>query len=167
MPESNITKHLRDGTFRIVIGANTYTVKYEDGDLKLDVPGPTVEHYLDRGRLADVVGGEPSLRYGEDQPMEFSFTARLRDLGTASYVTLSQFITKTGQYFSTWGTTMGANGEVKTADFYWDVAGTVHGDAGNRTLYMPYVYIKGAIEEGGPNKIAVQCTSYCLYPTVT
>lgn len=167
MAESLITKHLRDGTIRFVVGANTYTIKYEDGDLKLDIPGPTVEHYLDRGRLADTVGGVPSLRYGEDQPMTGSFTARLRDVGTSLILTASQFITKTGLYASTWGSTMGASGEVQTIDLYWDIAGTIHGDAANRSVYLPYVHVSGATEEGGPNKVQFDFTSYSLYPTIT
>jgi hypothetical protein len=166
MSESRITKHLRDGTLRLVSGSNSYTVKYEDGDMKLDIPGPTVEHYLDRGRLADELGGEPSLRYGDDQPMTGSFSCRLRDLGTSAILTASQFISKTGYYMDLWGSTMGPAGEVKTLDLYWDIAGVTHGDLANRTLLLPWTYISGAVEEGRPNRITFNFTSYCLYPVV-
>jgi hypothetical protein len=167
MAESLITKHLRDGTLRAVSGANTYTWKYEDGDFKLAIPGPTVEHYLDRGRLADTNGGKPNLRFGEDQPMTGSFSCYLRDLGSSLILTASQFVTKTGIVAASWASTMGATDEVPTVDLYWDVAGVVHGDGANRTLYLPYTYISGATEEGKPNKVTFDFTSYCVYPVIT
>lgn len=167
MAESVITKNMRDGTITLKVGANTYEIKYEEGTLQLAIPGPNVAQYLDRGRMADTVGGVPSIRYNEDQPMTGSFSAYLRDISDASYVTAVEFLTKTGQYASLWGSSLGASAEVKTVDLYWDIAGTIHGDASSHQVVLPYTYLSGAVAEGSPNKTTINFTSYCLYPTVT
>lgn len=167
MAESLITKHLGDGVIELIVNANVYEIKYEDGDLALDIPGPDVSLFLDRGKIADTNGGQPNIRYGDEKPMTGSFSCFMRDPGTNLYVTASQFVTKTGLYASTWGTTMGANGEVKTVDLRWTVAGVVHGDAANRRILLPYTYISGATEEGRPNKVKFNFTSFCVYPVIT
>lgn len=167
MAESTIVKNMRDGTLTIRVGVNTYTIKYEEGTLQLNVPGPTIANYLDRGKLADTLHGQPQLRYDQDQPMSGSFTAYLRDLSDGSYITAEEFIFKSGQYLSAWGTTMGASGEVKTVDLLWDVAGTAHGDAANHQALLQWCSISGAVAEGSPNKSTLNYTSYDLYPTVT
>jgi hypothetical protein len=167
MPESVINKNMRDGTLVYKVGSNTYTFKYEEGNFQLNVPGPTVANYLDRGRLADTVGGEPSIRYDQDQPMSGSFSCYLRDISDASYITAAEFALKSGQYDSAWGTSMGANGEVKTGTLEWTIEGTTHGDASDHLVSLPYTYITGAFGEGSPNRITLTFTSYALYPTVT
>ena len=167
MAESTVIKMMRDGTITLKVGANSYVLKYEEGTLQLNVPGPSVSVFLDRGRFNDTVGGKPSLRYNEDQPMTGSFTARMRDLSDASYVTAEEFVLKSGQYASAWGTSLGANDEVKTVDIQWDIEGTTHGDASDHQALLPYSVITGALNEGAPNMVSFNFTTYCLYPTVT
>jgi hypothetical protein len=137
MAESVVAKNMRDGTITLKVGANSYVIKYEEGTLQLNVPGPSIANYLDRGRLADTVGGVPSIRYNEDQPMTGSFSAYLRDISDGTYVTAPQFILKTGQYGSTWGSSLGANAEVKTVDIQWDIVGLTHGDASDHQVLFP------------------------------
>ena len=70
MAYSTIVKTKRDGTLVITDGTNSVTVAYEAGDLSLDIPGPTVNLFLDRGQF----GSTPSIRYGDDQPITGTFT---------------------------------------------------------------------------------------------
>jgi hypothetical protein len=167
MAESTVAKNMRDGTVTVKVGANSYVIKYEEGTMQLNVPGPSIANYLDRGRLADTVGGVPSLRYNEDQPMTGSFSAYLRDISDGSYVTAPEFILKTGQYASLWGSSLGANAEVKTVDLQWDIVGTTHGDASDHQVLLPYTVLTGAMAEGSPNKVTINFSTYVLYPTVT
>lgn len=161
MAESTIVKHLRDGTLEFIVGSNSHEFRFEQGNFKLSIPGPTVALYLDRGRITD----PPSIRYDEDQPMDGSFSVYFRDTSSALYVTAMEFITKTGLYASSWGTTMGASGEVKTGTLRWTVAGTVHGDAANKIMELPYCKISGGAEDGNPNLLTFDFTSYAVYPS--
>lgn len=167
MAESTIVKNMRDGTISLVVGSNAYEIKYEQGTLSLSIPGKSVSPYLDRGRLADVDGGVPSLRYNEDQPMTGSFTAYLRDISDASYVTAPEFILKCGAYFPGWGSTLGAGAEVQTVSLVWAIKGTIHQDASDHQLTLPYSHLSGALAEGNPNMTTINFTSYCVFPTVT
>lgn len=166
MAESVIAKNMRDGTLTLLVGANSYVIKYEEGTLQLNVPGPSIANYLDRGRFADSVGGVPSVRYNEDQPMTGSFSAYLRDISDASYVTAPEFILRTGQYSSLWGSSLGASAEVKTVDIQWDIAGTIHNDASDHRVTLAYCCLNGALGEGSPSKTTINFSSYTLYPTV-
>lgn len=166
MAESTIVKHLRDGTLAVIVGANSYTVKFEQGTLKATIPGPSVSNFLDRGRFGDF-GEPPALRYNEDRPMTGSWDAYLRDLSDGTYITLPQFILRAGQYASVWGSSLGANAEVQTVDLLWTIAGPTHGDAAAHTVRFYYCTLEGSIEEGNPNKVALNFTSWSLYPVVT
>ena len=118
MPESTTIRTKRDGQIAILDngGSNTYTVAYEPGDFKFDVPGEGVGMYLDRG----VIGATPSLRYTDQQAMSLGFSAYLRDIGDSAgsptYATLPDICHPyaSGYVDTTWVSTMGANGEVFT-----------------------------------------------------
>ena len=166
MPESLIPKNMRDGTLRIYSGADSYTVKYEQGNLNLNIPGPSVSVYMDRGRFADAVHGTPALRYNQDQPMTGSFAAHMRDMPDASYVTLADFMARVGA-FTSWTSTLGSSAEVPTVNLEWTIAGAIHGDAADKTVLLQYCWMTGAIAEGDPNTITMNFTSYDLLPTVT
>lgn len=167
MAESTVVKNMRDGTLTLKVGVNTYEIKYEEGTLSLTIPGKSVANYKDRGRFADADGGAPSLRYNEDQPMTGSFSCYLRDISDGSYVTAAEFIANSGQYASTWGSSLGAGAEVKTVDLQWDVEGTGHLDSTDHQLVLPYTTLNGAIGEGSPNKVTINFTSWCVFPTAT
>jgi hypothetical protein len=167
MPESTVVKNMRDGIIDIIVGANSYRIAYEAGTLQLNIPGPSISNYKDRGEFAETLHGQPSLRYNEDQPMTGSFTAYLRDLSDGSYVTAAEFVLKSGQYLSAWGSTMGADAEVPTVDLKWTIKGTVHGDAADHTATLQWVHITGALADGNPNMVTLSFTSFDLYPTVT
>ncbi len=109
MPESTIVKTKRDGRlfFTDLAAAETFVVSFEAGDLSLTIPGPTVNNFLDRG----VIGTTPAIRYGDDAPITGSFSAYLRDMSDASYVTLMEVMTQTGEVATTWVSTLGANAE--------------------------------------------------------
>lgn len=166
MAESTITKTKRDGTLLIEDGTGTpltYTVAFEAGDFALTVPGRTVNLFLDRG----VITSPPNIRYGDDQPLTFTFTAQLRDVSDATDATLPAILMDTGIVGSTWVSRGGANGEVKTFRLTWTIEGTDHGDTADHTLVLDYCYITGSVSEGDPSIVSISGTCYELYPTVT
>ena len=163
MAESTIVKTKRDGTIKFSDNgaANEYTVSYEAGDLSVAIPGPSVISPLDRGSL----GSPPSLRYSDDAPITGNFTAMLRDLGDATYTTLSEIITQTGDVGDNWVSTMGADGEVFTLDLEWTIEGTDHGDASDHVLTLSHCVVSGSLSEGDPDQISISFTSYSVYPS--
>jgi len=165
MAISTILKTKRDGSLLISDNAagNSLTVEFEAGDLTIDIPQESVINGLDRGRI----GATPSLRYGDDQPITFSFTAYLRDLSDATYATLEEIVTLGGDVGANWVSTMGATGEVFTLDLKWTIEGTDHGDAADHTLTLNYCTFRGSFTEGDPNTINISGTSYMVRPTVT
>ena len=165
MAESTICKTKRDGTLTILDngGANSYVISFEAGDLSIDIPGPGVNVFLDRGAL----GSTPCLRYGDDQPMSGSFTAHMRDVSDATDVSLIEFLAESGQVASTFVSTLGANAEVRTYTLRWDIEGTDHGDAADHRIECNFCAISGSVGEGDPNTVNISFTSYDLYPTVT
>ena len=165
MAISTIVKTKRDGslTFEDNAGANTFTVAFEAGDLSLTLPGATVSNFLDRGRIT----APPSIRYGDDQEITGTFTAYLRDVSDATYATLFEIVTQTGQVGSTWVSTMGATGEVFTLTLKWTIAGVIHGDSADHLVELPYCYVTGSVSEGDPDTISLSFTSYSLYPVAT
>ena len=168
MPESVIVKTKRDGTLTFKDGSgvpNTFTVAFEAGDLSITIPGPTVNNFLDRGRMTV----NPSIRYGDDQPVTGTFTGYLRDFddgGTGTATTLMEIITQSG-VAAGWTSTMGANGEVFCLTLEWVINGVVHGDPANHTCELEYCYVTGAVAEGDPDQITINFTSYKLYPTLS
>lgn len=163
MAISSIVKTLRDGTLTITDGTRTCVIAFEEGTLSLDVPGPTINHFPDRGEISTTA---PSLRKGEDQPMSGSFTAYQRDISDASYITLEEILLNSGYYASTWVSTLGATAEVKTVTLQWDVEGTNHGDASDHQIICKFCVPSGSIAEGNPNVVSVNFTSWDQYPDV-
>lgn len=162
MPEGTVVRVKRDGTLKIKDGTRDYTVAYEAGDLNITIPGPTVNVFLDRGRF----GTTPSLRYGDDQPMNITFSAYLRDLTDATYATLAEFILQSGYVDSTWVSTLGSSAEVQTYTFEWTTEGSDHGET-DRVVTCNHAVFSGSIAEGDPSSINLTVTSYDLYPTIT
>lgn len=166
MAESTIVKTKRDGLLTFRDGTTPtpeeYVVSFEAGDLNIAIPGRTVNLFLDRGVMAD----PPSIRYGDDQPMTGTFTAQFRDATDAAVATLMDILTQSGFVDSTWVSTMGANGEVKTFTLEWQIEGTDHGDPADHTLTLNYCYVTGSVAEGDPTTISISFTAYDLYPTV-
>ena len=164
MAISPICKTLRDGTLLFADNAagNTLTVAFETGDFNLNIPGETIVNVLDRG----AIGATPCLRHGDDQPMDWSFTATLRDLSDAAYATLEEIVMQSGFVGSTWVSTMGANGEVFTLSLTWTVEGTDHGDSADHAITVPFCVVTGGFAEGQPDTINISGTSYAVRPTI-
>lgn len=167
MAISTIVKTKHDGSITISDGTSvtplTLTVEYEAGDFNLSIPGPSVSNFLDRGKF----GSTPSLRYGDDAPMTFSFTANLRDISDASYMTLESIIANSGTFASTWVSRGGANAEVKTVKVLWTIEGTAHGDSADHTITLDHCVLTGSLQEGDPNTISISGTCYQVWPSVT
>lgn len=164
MPISSIVKTKRDGTLLIADngGVHSLTVAFSAGDFNLTIPGPTVNNFLDRGQITS----PPSIRYGDDAPMTFSFTGYLRDLSDATFATLEEIIMQSGFVGTTWVSTMGATGEVFALSLTWTIAGIAHGDAANHVITLPYSVFTGSLAEGDPSNISISGTSFALYPTI-
>ena len=166
MSYSQIIKTKADGTILIEDGTGTpltLTVAYETGDFNISIPGPTVSNFLDRSRF----GSSPSLRYGDDQPVTFSFTANLRDIADASYITLESIITNSGIFASTWVSRGGANAEVKTVRVTFTIEGTTHGDSADHTIVMDHCVLTGSLQEGDPDSVSINGTAFIRWPTCT
>jgi len=170
MPESTVVKNKRDGTIEFSDGSVvplTFEVAFEAGDLSLTIPGTTVSNYLDRGTMV------PSLRLVDDQPITGSFTAYLRDFSDATYATLMELITLTGDVGANWISTgtatpgPGVIADVFTVNLKWTVAGVIHGDVSDHIIELAFVHLTGATSEGDPDTITINFTSYTVYPTVT
>lgn len=165
MAISTIVKTKRDGTiaFADAAAAHTLTVAYEQGDLNITIPSYTIVSVLDRGEFTST----PTLRKGDDQPCTFTFTAYLRDLSDASYITLEEIVCNAGYFASTWVSRGGATADVKTVQITWSCEGSNHGDSADHTLVLDYCWITGSLQEGDPDVISISGTAYDLYPTLT
>lgn len=166
MALSTIAKTKRDLTVVLTdaAGAHSLTITLERGDFNMTIPGPTVNVFLDRGRF----GATPSLRYGDDQPCTWSISGDLTDVSDASYATLMGIIAPTQGYVgSTWVSTMGATGEVKTWTITVTIEGTDHGDSADHTIVMNFCAVTGSVADGDPCTVSLSGTSYVIYPTLT
>ncbi len=126
-------------------GADSYSVSFEAGDLSLTIPQATISHYLDRGKIRN----PPSIRYGDDQPITFSFSAYFRDLTDAAAPALVDIINNEGYAGSNWVSTRSTSiasddAEVFTIDLRWVV--TNQGNAADvHKLVLPYCTVNCAI----------------------
>lgn len=172
MAESTVVRHKRDGVIILKSsgGSFTYTVAYEEGNFSFDIPLETVENYLDRGRLADSVGGTPSIRKGDDQPITGSFTAYLRDIGDtgATYATLPDIgVRFTSGYVATnWTSTIGNASDVETITIDFTIDGTPFGES-DKTLSFTFAVIRTSFAEGSPDTVSATFTSYILRPVLS
>ncbi|MCP3958826.1 MAG: hypothetical protein GY719_13315 [bacterium] len=158
MSVSTIVKTKRDGTLTVSgnLADQSLTVAFEAGDFQVQIPGPAVNVFLDRGQL----GTTPSLRYGDDQPITGSFTAYLRDLTDGAEATLEGIITNSGKA-TEWESTLGDGAKVQTYKILWTIA-----DDADHTLELDHCVITGSLGEGDPDTVSLTFTSYQSYPTV-
>ena len=168
MAESTVVRTKRDWLIEITDGTNTYTIAYEAGDFKYDVPRYAVNNFLDRGEI----GPTPSLRKGDDQPMTLGWSTYLRDLGDTAepeaYQTLLDLLSfYTGGYTDdNWTSTLGSNSDVETWTVNATCDGTAFGEA-DKTLQFPFTSLRGSVANGDPDTITVAGTSYRTQPTIT
>ena len=164
MAYDTIIKTKRDGTMtlRDNAGTNSLVIAYEAGDLSITIPGPTVVSTLDRGAF----GATPSLRYGDDQPCTFSFTAYLRDMRDDAVATLEDLISGRSGAASTWDSTLGDDAEVFTMTLEWVIEGSDHGGA-DHTVTLTHCVVTGSFSEGDPSTVNITGTAFDLYPTVS
>lgn len=163
MAYSQIVKTKCDGqiTLKDNGGANSLVVDFEEGNFVLNIPGPVVLLFRDRGKIQD----PPALRYGDEQPMSGTFSAYLRDLDDPAADILEQMLTQ--GIPDGWVSTMGVDGEVQTVTAEYLIAGVVHGDAHNHNIVCPYSTFGGSLQEGQPSTLSYSFTSHAVYPTVT
>lgn len=169
MAESTLIRTKRDGVIVITAGTS-YTVAYEEGNFQFDVPRETVEMYLDRGLMASSIGGTPSVRKGDEQPMTLSFSAYMRDIGDTAnaYATLMDILFRyaSGAVATLWVSTLGSNSDEFTFTVSIAFDGTIFGES-DKTLTFKFVSLRGGAAEGSPNTVNVSGTSYHLVPTLS
>lgn len=170
MPIGTVPFTARDGTLLLQdnADAHTFTVAYEDGSFSMNVPGKAVNAFLDRG---DYPSAGLGLRYGESQPITFSFNAVLRDLSDATYATLASIAAwctgaATVSYVETnWVSRGGANAEVNTIEIVWTVTDPT---AASHTCSLDYSHVTISLSEGFPfTTLAMSGTSYTVAPVLT
>ncbi len=168
MAESEVSKNRRSGILDIIVGANSYRVKWEEGNFQLNIPGRSVANYKDRGAFAETEHGMPMVLYDEDQPMTGSFSGYLRDFTDDSYVTLTQFITRAGLYGLTWGTELVGQGmdAPQLVTLKWTMKGIAHNDPSDHVMYIKYAHLTGAVAEGSPNLCTINFTAFQCYPVM-
>jgi hypothetical protein len=167
--ESRIVKNFRVGLIEILIKSNRYQIRAEDGDFNLSVPGRSLAVYLDRGQLYDPddPDDEPNVQYDQDQPMTGSFSCQLRDMHGDTFVTSTDFITRTGQMLEQWGTELRRAGpdSPKLCTIQWWMKGNRVGDPRNKGIRCRFCNLTGSpVAEGSPNKASFSFTSYSVYP---
>jgi hypothetical protein len=166
--ESRIVKNFRVGLIEILIKSNRYQIRAEDGDFTLNIPGRSIAVYPDRGQFYDPddPDDEPNLAYDQDQPMTGSFSCHLRDAHGNTYVTATDFITRTGVLLEQWGTELRRAGpdSPKVCTVQWWFLGSRVGDPANRGIRCRFVNLSGNLGDGSPNKASFNFTSYSVYP---
>jgi len=153
------------GTGALKAGAKSLDVAFEAGDFNLSIPGPAVSLFLDRGQITS----PPQVRYGDDQPMTWSFTAHLRDLSDKTYATLEEILMQSGYVGANWESTLGAAAgcaEVFAVGLRWKILGTTHCDASDHIILLQYNVVTGSLAEGDPNTISLSGTDYEVFPGV-
>lgn len=164
MAESTVVRNKRGGV--VVISdsgaAHTYTVAYEPGDFQYAAPGYSVNTYLDRGEI----GTTPSVRKVDEQVMTGSFSAYLRDVGSATYATLPDICHPySGGYVATnWTSTLGTASDAFLLSVALTIDGSAFGEA-DKTLTFPYAKLDGSAAEGDPDTYSVSFSSSAYRPT--
>ena len=180
MPISTTVKTKRDGTILIAAlaggafdlttgallpGAESLEIAYETGDLNWSVPRPVVNNFLDRGEVTD----PPSVRFGDDQMMTWSFSAFVRDMVSGLYASVEQIAQNAGYVAANWeAVNASAPGcaEVPLFDARWIIDGASHCDPVDYYVILRHNFFVGSFAEGDPNALSMSATSYTVYPTV-
>jgi hypothetical protein len=168
MAEKSVVSTKRDGViaYQSASGAQTYTVAKEAGDFSFDVPLETVNLFLDRGEIS----ATPDIRKGDDQPVTFSHTAYLKDIGspTAAHATLMDIAARfaSGHVAANWTSTMGTNSDVHTVSMTYVLEGSNFGGV-DQTLTFSYVVVRASMSEGDPSTVSINGTAYQLRPVLS
>lgn len=156
MAESTQTKTRFGGTIVLTPGSGSaYTVAVEEGNLQMSgLTAGQREALLveDRGLFQTLVEGKQVY-------VNFSFTARLRDLVDAADTTLVGVCLRRGVYAAA-TSTLGAN-RPYCVDLLWTMDGTSVGDAANHTVTLEDCRISDVqFAEGDLNDVTITGTAY-------
>ena len=170
MAESQIIRTKRDAQILHydLASVHTYTVSREAGDFQVDAPGEAVSLFLARGVISDI----PDIRYGDEQPITFGYSAHLRDLGDTdadpAYATLPDLCFRyRGKYVDRyWISTTWGYSDVFTVGTNYTLDGSAFGEA-DKTMTLPHCVIRGGFQEGDPSTINVTGTAYSCRPILT
>lgn len=152
-----------DGLIQIRRPEHTYTVSGEPGDFSYS-PGNREPIWVD-DRLDH---GIP--RKGQAGRTTASFTAHLRDPGSADHATLPDICEEEGRPTSWWAvnttSTLAGVSDLLTSDLIYTIDGSATGDP-DWTLTFPDMYLTGEMSEGDPSSYSVSGEAAILAPVVT
>lgn len=165
MAISSIAKVKRDGLI-IFSGSgpsDRLDIKYETGDLNYTVGHKVVNYFLDRGDFS-TDGGAPNLRYGDEQPTTFTFTAYVTEISASDSSATVFDMMDGGGGADGWTSRMGSGHEVFATDMYYICSGSNVGED-KEILKFPYTTVAVSVAEGDPNTLTVNGTSHQAVPT--
>lgn len=157
--ESVIVKVRRDGKLKVTdrVG-NTYTVDYEDGDVKHAASKAARTVIRNRGKIK-------GLRKGDDPVLQITFSVHFRQYTSASDLNLVDIIDGVGPA-ATWVNTGGrAFQDFPCYDWTFTKDGSVHGDGADHEIEFSICEGEWQESEGDPTKIEVTLSCYGGYTT--
>jgi hypothetical protein len=152
--ESIIPKVRRDGKLRIRdrLG-NTYTVDYEDGDVKLANTKAGKIVVRNRGVIV-------SVRKGDDPEYQITFSVHMRQFTSESDLNLCDILDGDGAA-KDWVSTGGRGfSDFPNFDYTFTADGAVHGDGADHEIEYPVCIGEWSFSEGDPAKIDVTLAGY-------
>lgn len=151
MAISTYVKVKRDGTLVLKDsgGANTYTLSYEDGDIKFDNPKAEQIVIMDRGVFAGV-------RKGNDTAISGSFTVNFRQWASAATENLCDVLD--GVNSASGWTKVDTAYEQFNLDAVFTIDGGIDGTDSVATLST--CIFEWSFSEGDPDKLSCTFTCY-------
>lgn len=159
MAESIIPKVRRDGKLKVTdrVG-NTYTVDYEDGDVKFAAAKAARTVIRNRGKIVGV-------RAADDPVLQITFSVHLRQFTSGSDLTLCDIVDGTGAA-ATWVNTGGrAFKDFPCYDWTFTKDGAVHGDGADHEVEFRIAEGEWQESEGDPDKVEFTISVYGGYTT--
>ena len=154
MAVSNVVKTNRDGTIKIIAGADNLVISLDTGDFSFSEPKAGRTIIRDRGSIS-------GLRKSDDEVGECSFTVHFREFTDAAAANVYDFIYHRAS--ASGYTTVGTSGfEEFLVDLeYSSDASAMSG--GTHTVTLNKVLLTASFSEGQPDSISVTGEVYGTY----
>lgn len=159
MAESIIPKVRRDGKTKATdrVG-NTYTVDYEDGDVKFAASKAARTVIRNRGKIVGV-------RKADDPELQVTFSVHARQFTDGDDLNLCDILDGTGAA-AAWVNTGGrAYQDFPCYDWTFTLDGSVHADGADHEAEFKIGFGEWQFSEGDPSKIEVTLTILGGYTT--
>ena len=154
MAVTNVVKTYRDGSIKIIAGADNLVISLDSGDFSFSEPKSTRNIIRDRGAIS-------GLRKADDEVGECSFTVHFREFTDAAAPNIYDFIYHRAS--ASGYTTVGTSG---FEEFLVDLEYTANASAmagGTHTVTLNKVLLTASFSEGQPDSISVTGEVYGTY----